>query len=133
MSKYRKRAEELRNDPTTHYNCAQSVLIPFAEEAGISFDHACRIAANFGSGMKCGGTCGAITGGLMALGLFGVTDGSTIAAYWRAFKTSHDNLTNCSDLLRVNAEKGCPKKEHCDGMVYEAVSIVENILKSREA
>lgn len=128
MSKYLDRAKELRNDPTTHYNCAQSVLIPFAEEAGMSFEEAKRIASNFGAGMKSGSTCGAITGGLMALGLFDVTDGNTIAAYWRHFKDNHDSMTNCSDLLRVNAQKGCPKKDHCDGMVYEAVELVEEIL-----
>lgn len=133
MSEYLDRAKELRNDPTTHYNCAQSVLIPFAEEAGMSFEEANALAANFGSGMKCGGTCGAITGGLMALGLLGVTDGNAIAAYWRSFKQNHDDMTDCRDLLRVNSMKGNPQKSHCDGMVYEAIAAVESVMKDGKA
>lgn len=62
MSRYLDRARELREDPDVHYNCAQSVLIPFAEEAGLTAEQANAITANFGSGMKIGSVCGAITG-----------------------------------------------------------------------
>ena len=51
------------------YNCAQSVLIPKWEEMGLDHDMAKRLSKNFGVGMKIGSTCGAITGGLMVLGL----------------------------------------------------------------
>ena len=48
----------LRNNPDIRYNCAQSVLIPFAEDMGITREQAKGIAANFGSGMGCGSVCG---------------------------------------------------------------------------
>ena len=71
-SRFLLRAEALRRDWTRHYNCAQSVLIPFAEAGGLDEETAFRLAANFGGGMKRASVCGAITGGLMVLGLFGV-------------------------------------------------------------
>lgn len=132
MSKYLNRARELRACTTTHYNCAQSVLLPFAPDAGLTEEQAFRLSANFGSGMKMAATCGAITGGLMVLGLFGVEDGASIGGYYRALRESHNNLLNCADLLRVNKEQGREKKPHCDEMVYECVGLVEAILREKE-
>ncbi len=129
MSKYLDRARELRACTTTHYNCAQSVLLPFAQDAGLTEEQALRVSANFGSGMKMAATCGAITGGLMALGLFGVEDGAAIGGYYRILRERHNGLLDCADLLRVNKEQGRPKKPHCDDMVYECVELVETILR----
>lgn len=55
MSEYLDRAEELRAIQEPHYNCAQSVLIPFAERQGINADVAYRVAQAFGGGMRMGG------------------------------------------------------------------------------
>ena len=51
------------------FNCAQSVLAPFAEELGISEELALKIASSFGGGARCGQLCGAVSGALMALGI----------------------------------------------------------------
>ena len=52
------------------FNCAQSVLVPYAESCGVPREAALRLAAPFGGGMGCTGeTCGAVTGALMALGM----------------------------------------------------------------
>lgn len=125
------RAEELRNDPVRHYNCAQGVVVPFAEAAGLDEEAAYRLAANFGGGMKRASTCGAITGGLMVLGLFGVEDGLSIAEYYRRLKDNHEGFLDCADLLRINKQHGGEKKEHCDGMVYECVALAEQMLRER--
>lgn len=130
MSKYLDRAKELRAIVEPHYNCAQSVLLPFAEEAGFSEEQAMKVAVNFGAGMKRGSVCGAITGGLMALGLFGVDDAKSIGEYHSRLKENHAGYLDCVDLLRVNKEQGREKKPHCDDMVYECVMLVEEILKS---
>lgn len=132
MSKFTERAQVLRDDPKVHYNCAQSVLIPFAEEVGVSMETANKMAANFGAGMKCASTCGAITGGLMALGLLGVEDPAAIRAYFKIFKDNHNGMTSCADLLKENVAKGGEKKAHCDGMVREAVEAVEAILAANK-
>jgi C_GCAxxG_C_C family probable redox protein len=52
------------------FNCAQSVFCVFGTNAGFSKDACLRIAGSFGAGMaRRGETCGAVTGGLMVLGL----------------------------------------------------------------
>ena len=128
MSKYMETAKALRADPDVHYNCAQAALIPFAEDAGLSKDTAMRIAANFGSGMKRASVCGAITGGLMVLGLYGAEDPATVQTYYSRLKANHEGFLDCADLLRINAQKGLEKKPHCDAMVYELVGITEELL-----
>ena len=128
MSEHLKRAEELRAITEHHYNCAQSVFVPFAKECGIDEEQAYKVAANFGAGMKIAATCGAITGGLMVLGMLGKEDPATIRKYFQSCKDNHQGCLNCADLLRINAEAGLEKKPHCDAMVYEAVKAVEKIL-----
>jgi C_GCAxxG_C_C family probable redox protein len=132
MSKYLDRAKELRAITEVHYNCAQSVIVPFAQDAGLTEEAAMKVAANFGAGMKMASVCGAITGGLMVLGLFGVDDAQTVGAYYAKLKENHEGYLNCADLLRINKEKGREKKPHCDEMVYECVELVEEILRSKQ-
>lgn len=129
MDEYLEKAKKLRATVTPHYNCAQSVAMPFAEHAGIDEETARRFAANFGGGMKRGSVCGAVTGGLMVLGLFGLDDPQTAAEFHRRMRENHEGCLNCAELLRLNAETGGDKKQHCDAMVFEAVEIVEDILK----
>ena len=131
MSKYMDRARELRAIVTPHYNCAQSALLPFAPDAGVSEETAYLLAANFGAGMKMASVCGAITGGLMALGLHGVDDGATIADYYRRLRANHHNEVDCAPLLKINKEQGREKKPHCDDMVFECVALVEEILREK--
>ena len=61
--------EALRARTDVHYNCCQSVLVPFADLCGLDKETAFRLGANFGSGMRHGSTCGAVTGALMVIGL----------------------------------------------------------------
>ena len=52
------------------FNCAQGVLLPFAEERGLAGEKALLAASAFGAGMgRTQETCGAVTGALMAIGL----------------------------------------------------------------
>ena len=129
MSKYLEKSRELRAIAEPHYNCAQGVLVPFAPDAGLSEEQAYLIAGNFGAGMKMGSVCGAVTGGLMTLGLYGITDSQAVSAYYRAFRRKHGECLDCAELLRKNKETGTPKKTHCDEMVFESVQIVEQILR----
>jgi C_GCAxxG_C_C family probable redox protein len=131
MSIYLDKAKAFREDPDVHYNCAQAVLVPFAPAFGMTEDQEYRLAANFGSGMKMAATCGAITGGLMALGLAGVDDGATVNSYYAKLRGNHQGFLDCADLLRINKEQGKPKKPHCDDMVYECTALVEEILREK--
>ena len=123
------RAKQLRADTSRHYNCAQSVFIPFAEAKGMDTETAFAIADNFGAGMRVGSVCGGITGALMALGLYGMNDPQMVVGYFRAIRGNHGGKSDCASLLAANAAKGLPKKPHCDAMVFENVEMVESLLK----
>ena len=52
------------------FNCPQAVLCAFADELGLDQETALKIASPFGGGIaRNGKICGAITGGLMVIGL----------------------------------------------------------------
>lgn len=131
MSDFLKRAEELRAITERHYNCAQAVTVTFAKEAGMDEEAAYRVASNFGSGMKMGSVCGAVTGGLMALGMLGIDDPKDANEFCRKIRENHEGCILCKDLLRMNAERGGQKKPHCDAMVYEAVKLVEEMYRKK--
>lgn len=126
MSKL-EQAQKLRGDTTHHYNCCQSALLPFCAECGLDEETACKVAANFGSGMRHGSTCGAVTGALMALGLAGA-DEKKASALIRRFREKNGALT-CAELLAKNTGD---KKTHCDNKVFDAVTIAEELLSEGE-
>ena len=129
MSKEMERCKELRACTDPHYNCAQAVLTPFAEAKGMTTEEALALTSCFGSGMNMGSVCGAVTGGLMALGLCGKGGQQNCQKFIKQIRANHDGLINCRDLLRVMAEKGEKRKPHCDGMVFEALELVEKMLQ----
>ncbi len=52
------------------YNCAQAVLYAYGPDLGLEAERALRIATGLGAGLgRRGETCGAVTGGVLALGL----------------------------------------------------------------
>lgn len=123
----REHAQALRDDAAMHYNCCQAVLIPFAAECGLTEEQAARLGSHFGGGMRCGSTCGALTGALMVLGLMGKDEIDTAKAALNQFREANGAL-DCATLLKDRAERGIPRKEGCDGMVAQGVAIVEELL-----
>lgn len=116
----------LRGDTEVHYNCAQAVLIPFGEACGLEREEARNLGAHFGSGMRCGGMCGAVTGALMVLGMAGA-DEAAATALLRKFREKNGAL-NCAELLAAAKDRGEARKPHCDRLVYEAVELLEEQL-----
>jgi C_GCAxxG_C_C family probable redox protein len=129
------------------YNCAQSVLLSFANDLKFSKELAQKLAAGFGGGMgKQQETCGAVTGAIMVLGLLKgeeVNNNEELKAssygavkdltrnFVAAFKT-----TKCRDLIGcdLNTPEGSARfnEEHmmervCAPCVIKAVEIVENL------
>ena len=61
------------------YNCAQSVLRAILEHEDIMFEEAKYLPAGFGGGMGTQGqVCGAITGGILAIGMLSKKDELTV-------------------------------------------------------
>lgn len=112
-------ARQLRAITQKHYNCCQSVLVPFANEMELSEEQAYALGAHFGSGMRHGSTCGALTGALMVLGAMGYGE-QEAQALLRGFREKN-GCTDCAHLLANAKERGEEKKPHCDRMVYECV------------
>lgn len=120
-------AKQLRECTERKYNCSQAVLLPFAKENGLDEETAYLLAAPFQGGMKIGATCGAITGGFMALGLLGTGE-----EQWKkliAFFSDTYGSTNCSDLIQIGLKQG-NRKEHCNRMIYEAIRLIESMVEN---
>ena len=118
--------EALRADPEKHYNCTQSLLIPYAEELGITKEQAAALGAHFGSGMGCGSVCGAITGALMVMGSLGVPV-SARAELFRRFREKNGDV-DCAPLLRSAAQRGEERFVHCGRLVEECMDYLEEII-----
>ena len=92
------------------YNCAQSVLLAFSEEAGLTSKQAARVSSTFGGGMgKLREVCGAVTGMFMAEGLIEGYDDpkakeekaevyARVRALAEAFQAENHSII-CRDLL----------------------------------
>ena len=117
----------LRADPQVHYNCCQAVLVPFCEACGLSREQAFALGSNFGSGMRHGSTCGAVTGALMVLGMAGA-DSQAGTELLRRFRAKNQTL-DCASLLRMASERGEERKSHCDRMVFDAAELLEELMK----
>lgn len=119
------KARELRADTAVHHNCCQSVLIPFARELGLTEEQAFALGAHFGSGMRHGSACGALSGGLMVLGGLGYDEKQAMALL-RRFRERH-GATDCTTLLKTSHDRGEERKVHCDGLIYEIIEALEQV------
>jgi C_GCAxxG_C_C family probable redox protein len=88
------RSEEAVRRFDAGFNCAQAVLLAFAPELGMEEGIAARVACAFGAGMgRKGGTCGAVSGALMAIGLrHGMSDPADQAAKEKTYKLTREFL-----------------------------------------
>jgi C_GCAxxG_C_C family probable redox protein len=128
------------------FSCSQSVLAAFAPELGLAADAALHVSAAFGGGMgRTGGTCGAVTGALMVLGLKYGASVADPAAKERTYALTRDFIARfearhkasaCADLLGVNI--GTPEGQTaareanlfattCPALVASAAAILEEM------
>jgi C_GCAxxG_C_C family probable redox protein len=127
--------------------CSQAVLAAFGPRYGLNEQQALRIAAGFAGGMRMAGTCGAVTGAYMVLGLAksgsdcNVIEGrkaayDAVVAFSKAFRERQDSLT-CRELLGcdVSTPEGATAareaglfQTRCVDFVRCAAELVEDIL-----
>jgi C_GCAxxG_C_C family probable redox protein len=130
-------------------NCAQAVLVALGKSFGIDRQAAMGLASAFGGGMACTGqTCGAVTGGLMVIGLY------CNQARWLAFRRMslsyalgrdfirqfelREGSTQCRQLLRASGATGDPTQAMgsavyrtvCQKLVHDAVQILCGLLNN---
>ncbi len=92
------------------YNCAQAVFLAFNDLTGLDFETAARLSSPFGGGMRrMREVCGAVSGGLMVLGLLrGYSDPkdqtakrehyALVQEFARRFKEARGSII-CRELL----------------------------------
>ena len=141
MSKWEK-AVELFNQG---YLCSSAVFGTYAEELGIDFETAVKVATPFGSGMRKAEVCGAATGALMVIGAkFGQKSvgenreksNKLTERFLEEFARENGSYM-CCDLLKCDistAEGIAFAKEKnlfttvCPKMVESAVKVLEKVL-----
>ncbi len=131
------------------YNCAQAVLYPFCDDLGLDKDTALRLTCGLGAGMaRMQEVCGAVTGGIIALGLKngrgeGQDKARTEETYRRVrelmlqFVSKHGSCT-CRELLKgcdlctASGQQSFKENDHlnkiCKCCVQTVVEILEEIL-----
>jgi C_GCAxxG_C_C family probable redox protein len=131
-------------DHQAGFNCAQSVLKQFSNELGLTEEQALLLASGFGSGFHIGSVCGALAGGVMALGLaLGFVDPHDKARINEATKDLvecfKDNVgeIECRYILGLDITDAEQKQkareegifeEHCDPAISLTVRKVQDIL-----
>lgn len=117
------------------FNCSQSVLAALSEETGLDETLSARLGTCFGGGMRCGNVCGAVTGGLMAIGCACMSGADPSAEKDRSTVLTHEleerfsaemGSLLCAEILKANGRAVCPR---CIGFAAEVTK--EIIEKNR--
>lgn len=143
-----KRAERAKALFLEGYNCAQAVVLAFAEDAGLDESVAKAFSRPLGGGMgRLRQTCGAVSGAAVASGVLfpELTKPEAYALVQeiaRRFAEKNGSF-NCGELLRgaglktdtaPNPEKRTEeyyKKRPCPELIYDAAEILEDICIAR--
>ena len=143
-----KRAERAKALFLEGYNCAQAVVLAFAEDAGLDESVAKAFSRPLGGGMgRLRQTCGAVSGAAVASGVLfpELTKPEAYALVQeiaRRFAEKTGSF-NCGELLRgaglktdtaPNPEKRTEeyyKKRPCPELIYDAAEILEDICIAR--
>lgn len=108
------------------YNWSQKVLKEFSEEIGLDEELAARLTVGFGSGAGRGELCGAIVGGIMALGLkYGDNSKSYIEKFQEEMVSKHKSV-RCKIMLENNSLN---KAEVCPSIIQSAIDIIDKEFK----
>lgn len=144
-----KKSEIAVNNFKIGYNCAQSVLLTFSEEIGLTQEEALKLASSFGGGMgRLREVCGAVSAMFMIAGfLKGYTSPNNdnakakhyalIQDLAKKFKEKHDTII-CRELLGLedNSSSPIPSKRTekyyqdrpCEEFIKTATEIAEAIV-----
>jgi len=138
MSKVEKTVECFENG----FNCSQAVFATYAQDLGIPFEQAVKIASGFGGGMHIGSTCGAVTGAFMVLGLkfgkgkdkpYDKTAEFTQKFCKRNKSTDCRTLIGCDILTKEGLKKATEQglfRTICSPLVRDAAEILEEMFEN---
>jgi C_GCAxxG_C_C family probable redox protein len=145
------KAEKAKKQFEKGFSCAPSVLSTYSDQFGLGKELALKTACGFGGGIgRMGRTCGAVTGAVMVIGLkhgqASLADEESRQETHKLIKKFIDKFTalhgsiECKELLghdlssarglRAARESGVFENK-CPGFVYDAASILEDVLHLR--
>lgn len=122
------------------YNCSQAIFSTYSEDFGVPSGQAVKIASAFGGGMHIDGTCGAVTGAFMVLGLkFAKGKDKPYDKTLKFVETfcRKNKSTDCQALIGcdIRTEEGMNKATEeglfykiCSQLVRDAAEILEEML-----
>ncbi len=114
------------------YNCAQAVACSFCREAGLDEDTLRHATAAYGAGLgNMEGTCGALTGAAMIIGMKYKEKAPAMAAMkeiMRKFREKNGS-TVCRELKGIST--GSPLRD-CPGCVADATRFLAQTLEAAE-
>ncbi len=135
-----KKKEEALKDFGTKYNCSQTVLSVFSEDLGLDKELALKLSKGFGGGASQGELCGAVSAGIMALG---IKYGDNSKPYIEKFEKKIEELygsIRCEKMLgynvsnevdRNNTDNKEFKAKICPKIVEDSITIIEESLKDK--
>lgn len=119
------RAENAVNIKHQGRNCAQAVLLAFADVLGKSEEELLALGACFGGGMgTMNATCGALCGAQMVQGLRDYS-GRPMSADARKLHSRFEMLCGSTDCGELKGVKGGQMLCSCDDCVKNAVLLAE--------
>jgi len=128
-------------------NCSQAVLGEYAEENGVDYGSALKIACGFGGGIgRMGCTCGAVTGAVAVIGLRACGPDpldpmtkarvySLVRSFVERFEAKHQTVS-CRELLGcdISTAEGFAEVQRtgvletrCPSFVEDAIEILEEM------
>lgn len=130
--------QEVADQFASGLNCAQITAAHFADRVDKDPDELKLITAAFGGGFGIGGTCGAITGAMVILGLVhGITNKSQAdqaeimnmkrQQFMKEFDARHPEH-GCTELLDHYIDDPDTDPRPCPQLVADAINILEEIL-----
>ena len=137
------------------YNCSQAVFGAFAEELGVPFPLAVKMASGLGGGIgRMREVCGAVSGAAMVLGsVVSATEGDDkeskgknyelVREFTQRFKERHGGTVICREMLKLNVpmeNTAMPenrtaeyyKNRPCLRAVEDAADILSQIIEEYE-
>ena len=134
-----KKSEEALKDFGTKYNWSQAVISVFTEELDLDKELALKISKGFGGGASRGELCGAVSGGIIALGLkYGDSSKPYIEKFEKRIEELYRSI-RCEEMLGYNVsnddenkivENKNLKTKLCPKIVADAVSEIEKSLNT---
>lgn len=110
------------------HNCCQAVLLTFEDLLPLDHDALLALGSTFGSGMGgMKGTCGALTGAEMVLGMLGYRGGS-MNKYSREVFARFEELCGASACIDIKGILTGRVLCSCEDCCRHAASIIESML-----